>query len=239
MSFLFQVLAVFILIGILGGPFLIIQGIINGESLFTSVGLVMLLVSIGSIVLFFLISIGDMKKREKDEDEYCEYFGYSKELVLHKLSRKNKKYIAIKPVKSFKLEYHPSETIYTGATVGGIHTGGFHTTEAYYSPKVFFTGKYQLVFKNPHDKDNAGHIKKIELDHDLVNMCDQRVLKYKLGNKLILSHHEKSSDFEKGVTSFMKQGDSSKAYSMLKQAYLSEQLTYKECRAIYRWLCGK
>lgn len=30
---------------------------------------------------------------------------------------------------------HPAKLVYTGATVGGIHTGGFHTEEAYYTQR--------------------------------------------------------------------------------------------------------
>jgi len=37
--------------------------------------------------------------------------------------------------------YHPSETIYTGASVGGVHMGGFHETEAYYSEKAISSDK--------------------------------------------------------------------------------------------------
>lgn len=37
--------------------------------------------------------------------------------------------------------YNPSETVYTGVTVGNVHTGGFHRTEASYSERETSSGR--------------------------------------------------------------------------------------------------
>lgn len=37
--------------------------------------------------------------------------------------------------------YHPEQLVYTGATVGNIHTGGFHTEKAYYSQRYYSSGR--------------------------------------------------------------------------------------------------
>lgn len=37
--------------------------------------------------------------------------------------------------------YHPEQLVYTGATVGNIHTGGFHTEKAYYSQRSYASGR--------------------------------------------------------------------------------------------------
>ena len=44
------------------------------------------------------------------------------------------------------LKDHPSETVYTGATVGGITTGGFHQTKAYTTLETRRTG-YDFIIK--------------------------------------------------------------------------------------------
>lgn len=42
---------------------------------------------------------------------------------------------------SLQYTYHPSETVFTGASSGGIMMGGTHQTEAYYSERVSKSGK--------------------------------------------------------------------------------------------------
>ena len=44
--------------------------------------------------------------------------------------------------------YHPSKTIFTGASSGGIAMGGFHQTEAYTTEKVSGTGKGDIHAKS-------------------------------------------------------------------------------------------
>lgn len=45
-------------------------------------------------------------------------------------------------------EYHPSKTVFTGASSGGIAMGGFHQTEAYTTEKVSKTGKGDIHAKS-------------------------------------------------------------------------------------------
>ena len=46
---------------------------------------------------------------------------------------------------SLHYTYHPSETVFTGASSGGIMMGGTHQTEAYYTERVAKSGKGYIV----------------------------------------------------------------------------------------------
>lgn len=65
--------------------------------------------------------------------------------------------------KTLSYTYHPSKTIFTGASSGSIAMGGFHQTEAYYSEKV--------------NKSSKGYIKleygseKLQLDEIWFEEC--------------------------------------------------------------------
>ena len=49
------------------------------------------------------------------------------------------------PKKILNSTYHPSKTIYTGASSGGVSMGGFHQTEAYYTQSASNTNKGEVV----------------------------------------------------------------------------------------------
>lgn len=49
--------------------------------------------------------------------------------------------ISVEKGGSLQYTYNPSETVYTGVTVGNVHTGGFHQTQASYSERVHRSGK--------------------------------------------------------------------------------------------------
>ena len=41
-------------------------------------------------------------------------------------------------------KYHPEETVYTGVTVGNVHTGGTHTKSAHYTQSQYFSGNARI-----------------------------------------------------------------------------------------------
>lgn len=45
--------------------------------------------------------------------------------------------------------YHPEKVVYTGATVGGVHTGGIHKEEAYVSVKSSSNGNGYIEYFDP------------------------------------------------------------------------------------------
>jgi len=55
-------------------------------------------------------------------------------------------------------KYHPSKTVYTGASSGGISMGGFHQTDAYYTEGVTKTGKGDVVAVIGENKMNVNEV---------------------------------------------------------------------------------
>ena len=55
--------------------------------------------------------------------------------------------ISVRDSKVYMATYHPSQAVYTGATVGGITTGGIHYTKPSYSEKTSTTGNGYVTAK--------------------------------------------------------------------------------------------
>jgi len=70
--------------------------------------------------------------RRPDGSIYCIEEGSEEKIERLRIDKTNSVFVNTK--------YHPSQTVYTGATVGGIHMGGFHTTEAYTTQTTTSTG---------------------------------------------------------------------------------------------------
>ena len=55
----------------------------------------------------------------------------------------------VREAENYSGTYHPEKYVYTGATVGGIHTGGIHKEEAYVALKSSGNGKGIVEFIDP------------------------------------------------------------------------------------------
>ena len=64
--------------------------------------------------------------------------------------------------------YHPEKTIYTGATVGGVHMGGFHTEEAYMHMQGRDNGKGYVKYKTGFGNEEI-RIEEVVLTDELLN----------------------------------------------------------------------
>lgn len=94
----------------------------------------------GNLLLSF--EIGKEGKQEKSIGVYqredgTKYYSYSKEGV---------KYEGVPQVQIVEnslvtYTYHPSKLVFTGASVGGVATGGFHSTNDYYTQRSSKSGK--------------------------------------------------------------------------------------------------
>ncbi len=72
--------------------------------------------------------------------------------------------------------FHPSQTVYTGATVGGVSTGGFHETKAYTTERAFGTGNGYISMTVDCDSDSVT-IKNVRLSQFILERFkrDKRV----------------------------------------------------------------
>lgn len=90
-------------------------------------------------------------------------------------------------------KYHPSKTVYTGASAGGIAMGGFHTTEAHYTQRKTSTEKGSIVIR--YGKKTL-EIKSITLAPEIAILF-KRVPEYKtnfINNTVICRIANKDSD---------------------------------------------
>ena len=101
--------------------------------------------------------------------------------------------ISLKEISASEQTYHPEQLIYTGATVGGVSMGGFHTQEAYISEKFKSSGKYGLYlpFIKPdvpyYDKNSKTNIKidEIYLSDSLTKKVPQELKTFLKEQKLV------------------------------------------------------
>lgn len=99
-----------------------------------------------------------------------EYDKANETLRLNKRDKDNAYLIKKSSITNTNYSYHAPKMVYTGATVGGVTTGGWHEEKAYYSQEVSDSGKSKLKFKG---KD-GGTIKKIILTADLIASAKQQ-----------------------------------------------------------------
>lgn len=85
--------------------------------------------------------------RRPDESVYCEGPKTGGRIEKVKISTESGAYLSY--------DYHPSKTVYTGASSGGIHMGGTHTTEAYYSEKVTTSSNGDVVIQYGDKKETV------------------------------------------------------------------------------------
>ena len=146
----------------------------------------------------------------------------------------NKFRCLIKEFSLTSIDYHPSKTVYTGATVGGITTGGFHQTEAYYSEKSLGgSGKYYFVAR----KDDGDFIiNKIILPSDLAEKAksDDRVKNLLKDNVLMLKHKSKSNIY---ADTSMSTNDITMSSHLMQKACADDLLSREECEKVLSWIC--
>ena len=90
-------------------------------------------------------------------------------------------------------KYHPSKTVYTGASAGGIAMGGFHTTEAHYTQRKTSTEKGSVVIRYGKKSLDVGSV---TLAPDIAILF-RRVPEYKANfskNTAICRKNNKDSD---------------------------------------------
>lgn len=136
----------------------------------------------------------------------------TKELTLNKRDSTNRKVLSVTELWNHTLNYEPEKYVYTGATVGGVHTGGVHKEGGYNYVTGTKTGKYHIWYSDGvryETNDNSGFVHSIKLaDMNLVKKAKESkcVSKYLQENMLVLEY---------------------------------KTLSKQECTAIISWLCGE
>ena len=201
--------------------FLII--IVVGCILYPPFGVFMILLLIAGLI------IGLKDKRANDIKEVQADIKLLGEHAIHitKRCERNRKVLSISRFYHTNYEYHPASATYTGATVGGVTTGGWTFNEANYTATSgAMTNKYQLWYKIVEGKKTPIFVVKLEPADAKAAANDPKVGKYLDGECIYLSPKETSK--KDNMSSTEKAGE---------MGYASGLLTKEELLPILDFLC--
>lgn len=148
--------------------------------------------------------------------------------------------LRIRQMTDYNLKYHEAQYVYTGATVGGITTGGIHKTGDYHTIDSTSTGKYEICYKggdllNP---DRLCPIKSIKLTYEMVEKAkkDKLIQSFLKDNTLVLE--KKTNNNGELMKSALNANNTTLAMQIAKKDYFDKQLTKEECTQIVNWIKG-
>ena len=136
--------------------------------------------------------------------------------------------INVEASQTMNLQYHPSQTVFTGATVGGVTTGGFHETKAYTTQSSYKTGNG--VIKLTCQKTKLT-VEKVIVSPEVCEAFhrDDSFRKYVgTGGEILCSKNSNSSMTQAAL----KSGDFNRTMSMLSVAIDQDRLPRDTCEAI-------
>lgn len=133
--------------------------------------------------------------------------------------------------RDIKTKYEPKRLVYTGATVGGITTGGFHEEGGYnYISSANKTGKYNIYYIG-----ELLPIQKIELSNELVPQAKKSEI------KPFLNNHNAILLITSSISSFTRlaiANGSPLADKMMMEDLREGFPTLEKCEKIINWICG-
>lgn len=190
------------------------------------------------ILLLVAALIAGIKKKKKATKADLTYDKYAKKLLLHRRTATNKRVLSLEEVQDYTEHYEPEKLVYTGATVGGVHTGGFHTAGGYHYTKPAATGKYQIRFDNT---EISALITEIKLTDPKVVKKAQRdpfIQQFLSGDTLVL-RHDAASQNDRKIKMAMEQNSPEAVMKFARQDYFRTLLTREECKKAIAWLCAE
>ncbi len=168
---------------------------------------------LGTVVMIVVILIyGSIQGGKKSTAVNMVFDQANHELTLKKQDSSNRKVLKVSEMWNHTINYEPEKYVYTGATVGGVHTGGVHKEGGYNYLSGTSTGKYEIWYDNsmPYETNfTSGGVQRIKLaDYKLVANAknNKYVSRYLQGNTLVLGY---------------------------------KTLSKQECKNIISWLCGE
>ena len=214
---------------------------------FPNEALFMITIFVGALI-GFIVSATKISQKDRALSSVMSVDKEKRMITLHERSNLLNKVISIKPVYESYLKYNPLEITYTGATVGGVSMGGFHTSGNDYSTKLGGkSGKFQLcarVTKAITSEDEYVFFDKIRLTSVLAQQAaDNRVVsKYLRGTTLVLENivEDKLASTKQDIaTKAASDRDWQTLSLMANDRRIATALTREECQCIYDWVCGR
>lgn len=172
----------------------------------------------------------DMKVYRREDGSFYHTFGNAKT-----------KYEGVPAIRATRggvivFSYHPSKTVITGASSGGIAMGGFHNTEAYYTEGTNSTGNGYLEVISG---SNVTTIAYIKIDENVLKKFKRvKWVKEHIKDRNIIYCQEEVSEYTKSMQREMvfRQGDIYSKMTMLSVAADSARLPMEECQGIARFI---
>lgn len=194
---------------------------------------------LAAIWIMELVIIDKYMLSPEDKMTYITFSKEDESATLHRRNHRVLWKLKVVPVNDFYYRTHDAELVYTGATVGGVHMGGFHVNPAY---KTAHLGKStgKCKFEGELDDGNKIDIKKIYLTDELVEAAkkDPFIKKYLVGKTLQLRKRE-TKEIKKGKEMYataLKLGDPYAEQIFKESVYFPSMLTVTEGEMILRWI---
>lgn len=147
--------------------------------------------------------------------------------------------LSVRRVHNMQLRDHPAELVYTGATVGGVTTGGFHVNEAYTTThSAGITERGMLMAK---DGSNWFHVEKIVLTESLASLAKTHPIlkKYLRKNTLVLKNGGRKTKLTADEQAAAAAGNSTTKTNVGMRAAVAQQIPYADAKAIKAWICDR
>lgn len=199
-----------------------------------------ILMFVGGIVAVIIIEMSRGKKQAAAKD-YLDYDAFTETLTVKARKPENANVIKVEEMFDCNLNYHPSKIVYTGATVGGVHTGGFHDAGNYYTLDGTSTNKYHLIYKGLGvTSEDYCPIKQIKLDRSLVEAAKENpvISRYLNADGTLTLSNNVASKYSEHVGTAVKHGNVDLVMQLAKADYFNQQLSKEQCKAIKNWISG-
>ncbi len=135
--------------------------------------------------------------------------------------------------------YHPTKVTYTGATVGGVHTGGFNVDGAHYTKSQSKSGRCAIKFSYATDAKEFV-VFKIKLNDRLLNeIRKNEAIKMYLDENDYLVLFNNNSSLSEDLSHYAANTFSSNQYAAMQaqsMAVSDKFLREEECKTIIKWL---
>ncbi len=194
-----------------------------------------------SLILIFFIALVITAKvedsRHKKTGNTLSYDFFAHRLELKSRVSANRKVLKAEPIYQSDVNYEPAKYVYTGATVGGITTGGVHKTGDKYTTSVNQSGKFKIKYKS---YEGPKDIDEIKLTPELIYQAQNNpfISKFLQGDRLVLEKPKDKRD-DKLLSFMAERGDVLTAMKLDNQNKLSGELTKDDCIQVINWVSGK
>ena len=145
--------------------------------------------------------------------------------------------IKMKEVADYDIKYNPAQLVYTGATVGGVTTGGFHVEDAYTSAQYKSSKKYNLYLEpSVNSVKTTVRVEDIFLGEEMAKQAKGMLFGKRLSDSRLLMCGEISEYKKSLLAGAVKSGNIMLVEARQKDCYLDSLTTKEECSRILSFI---